>query len=237
MTVPHSAFSSTVSNERLPVYACCVTSPVSEQVAELAGQGQIESHACGSFEYVLRDYRVDRPGLIVAPAEPSRPCVAKMLDALRRRNAFPTCLLYADGSSVAWAVELLKKGAYDVFELPCSDTMIRHRIERAVAQEWSMEAERRRRQSLRKKFASLTAGEYDVLERMAVESSNQEIADRLGVCLRTVHARRSRILEKLEVTSRPEVLRMWVEYKGLEAEPPAGQSTVANVRLEEIPLN
>jgi FixJ family two-component response regulator len=63
----------------------------------------------------------------------------------------------------------------------------------------------------------LTAREREVFERIVQGKLNKQIADELGVALRTVKSYRAQLMTKLGVTSAAELGRL----AGLEGPPPA----------------
>jgi two-component system response regulator NreC len=57
----------------------------------------------------------------------------------------------------------------------------------------------------------LSDREREVLSLLALGHTNQEIADRLGVSVRTVEAHRARILTKLRLSTRAELVRYAID--------------------------
>jgi FixJ family two-component response regulator len=60
----------------------------------------------------------------------------------------------------------------------------------------------------------LSSDELTVLKLLADGEMNKTIAKTLGVAVRTVESRRARIVNKLEVQTFPELLEIWLAYKG-----------------------
>lgn len=61
---------------------------------------------------------------------------------------------------------------------------------------------------------TLAAIEREVIAMALNGSSNQAIANKLGVSLRTVESRRSKAMSKLQVQSLPELVKVWLAYVG-----------------------
>jgi two-component system response regulator TtrR len=94
------------------------------------------------------------------------------------------------------AVNALKKGAVDFIEKPFDHAALRQLVEKMLG-------EARRRRSLnereaagRQKLAKLTPRERQVLERIVAGRLNKQIADDLGISIKTVEAHRASIMDK-----------------------------------------
>ena len=57
-------------------------------------------------------------------------------------------------------------------------------------------------------LARLTAREQQVLERIVAGRLNKQIADDLGISIKTVEAHRANIMEKLEVTTVADLMKV-----------------------------
>lgn len=64
--------------------------------------------------------------------------------------------------------------------------------------------------------ASLTAREQQIATMVAFGHSNKEIATRLGIAVKTVETHKSNIMEKLDLTSRSELVRFALRQGWLE---------------------
>ena len=60
----------------------------------------------------------------------------------------------------------------------------------------------------------LSSDELPVLMLVADGEINKMIAKTIGVAVWTVESRRARIVNKLEVQTFPELLQIWLAYKG-----------------------
>jgi FixJ family two-component response regulator len=68
------------------------------------------------------------------------------------------------------------------------------------------------------RLGKLTAREHQVLERIIAGRLNKQIADDLGISIKTVEAHRANIMEKLNVNTVADLLRLALSNK------PANQS-------------
>ena len=114
---------------------------------------------------------------------------------IARKADLPIIILTAYGD-VQMAVNALKKGAVDFIEKPFDHAALRQLVEKMLG-------EARRRRSLnereaagRQKLAKLTPRERQVLERIVAGRLNKQIADDLGISIKTVEAHRASIMDK-----------------------------------------
>jgi len=126
---------------------------------------------------------------------------------LAHGSRLPVIFLTGHGD-VPLAVAALKKGAFDFVEKPFNDNDLVDRILAAVRHG---ESERERLESeagVASRLAELTARERQVMERVLAGEFNKNIADALGIAVRTVEVHRARIFEKMGVRSAVELAQL-----------------------------
>lgn len=122
-------------------------------------------------------------------------------------STLPTVFVTGHGD-VPMAVSTMKKGAKDFIEKPFDEGELRELVERmlATARAENMLFEQRRKAAA--KLEKLTARENQVLERITAGRLNKQIADDLGISIKTVEAHRANIMEKLNVNTIADLLRL-----------------------------
>jgi two-component system, NarL family, response regulator NreC len=75
--------------------------------------------------------------------------------------------------------------------------------------------------SLAEPGRALSSREQDVLRLLALGHTNHEIAEMLVISIRTVETHRARIMQKLDLRSRAEIVRFALTHGGLGLEQPA----------------
>jgi len=68
------------------------------------------------------------------------------------------------------------------------------------------------------RLGKLTAREHQVLERIIAGRLNKQIADDLGISIKTVEAHRANIMEKLNVNTVADLLRLALSNKPQQAQ-------------------
>lgn len=127
---------------------------------------------------------------------------------LERHFGMPIIVLVPDRTDLRVVVELMRRGAFNVLERPLEQIS---KIVSIVAEAVAYGAERRlilhRKKQVGDALATLPEGEREVLGYIIDGFPNKQIAGRLGIALRTVEARRSRIMRRLSVNSLAELVR------------------------------
>ncbi|MBN2579841.1 MAG: response regulator transcription factor [Pirellulales bacterium] len=111
-------------------------------------------------------------------------------------------------ADVPMAVDAMKLGALDFLEKPFRTQELCESIQRAV--HLDVERWRRRQQQAQaeRKLECLTSAEREVMEKVLDGKTNKTIALELALSIRAVEDRRSRMMKKLAVKSRAELLEL-----------------------------
>ena len=125
----------------------------------------------------------------------------------RLSNLIPVIFLTGH-ADVATAVNAVKRGAFDFCEKPFSDNALIDRVEQAIAASAAALSAHRRRYELGERLAGLTEREQEVMRCVVDGLANKEMADTLGISVRTVEVHRARIFEKMGVRSAVELANL-----------------------------
>lgn len=128
-------------------------------------------------------------------------------------------------ADVPVAVQTLKAGAYDFVEKPFNDNQIVDLALGAMALFAERAADMDARAEIRRRRAGLSSREVEVMELMLQGSLNKQIADALGIAMRTVEVHRSRVLAKMGARNVAELALMLRGQTWAESTRPAGSST------------
>lgn len=126
---------------------------------------------------------------------------------LARKADLPIIFITGHGD-VPMAVRALKKGAVDFIEKPFQQAALKAQVEHMLneARERRMKNER---QSLNEALlAKLTPREQQVLERIVAGRLNKQIADDLGISIKTVEAHRASIMDKTNSGTVADLIRV-----------------------------
>lgn len=127
---------------------------------------------------------------------------------LQRQGSMLPVIFVAGKASVAFAVEAMRQGAVTVLEKPVSLHPLIDQIVQAFELDRRRAAERRRRECAAEKLRGLTEKERQVVAMLAAGRTNKQMAAHLGLTLRAIEDRRSRVMKKLEAQSLVEVVTL-----------------------------
>lgn len=126
---------------------------------------------------------------------------------IERKATLPIIFITGHGD-VNMAVSTMKKGAVDFIEKPFNLEDIKPIISRFLDQAYEQMQEALTQQEVDSLLARLTGREEQVLERIVAGRLNKQIADDLSVSIKTVEAHRANIMEKLEVSTVADLMKI-----------------------------
>lgn len=123
------------------------------------------------------------------------------------RSPLPIVFITGHGD-VPMAVDTMKKGAMDFIQKPFKEDDLVSLVERmldSARESFSDHQNAANRDAL---LSKLTGREAQVLERIVAGRLNKQIADDLGISIKTVEAHRANIMEKLNANTVADLLKI-----------------------------
>ena len=161
-----------------------------------------------SAEAFLADWRGDWRGCVVLDIRMQGMSGLECFDELLARGCRLPVIFITGHGDVPMAVTTMKKGAEDFIEKPFKEdelvALVERMLERARAA-FSTHQEQASREAL---LSRLTTREAQVLERIVAGRLNKQIADDLGISIKTVEAHRANIMEKLNANTVADLLKI-----------------------------
>jgi len=136
--------------------------------------------------------------------------------ALKKRGVAMPALFISGHGDIPMAVRAVNAGALDFIEKPFDDEVLLERIAHAFKLDDRRRASETGMEEVRRRMERLTPREREVLRGIVAGKLNKQIADDLGISVRTVELHRGRVLEKLEAANAADLVRLV-----LPLEPPA----------------
>jgi FixJ family two-component response regulator len=115
-------------------------------------------------------------------------------------NPLPVIFLSAQGD-IPITVRAIRHGAEDFLTKLSPKEALLDAVKRALARNASERGQRERQRELRARFAQLSPRELEVLGHVVRGRLNKQIADELGINLRTVKLHRTNLTRRLQVQS------------------------------------
>ena len=126
---------------------------------------------------------------------------------IERKSPLPVVFITGHGD-VPMAVTTMKKGAMDFIPKPFKEEELLSVVERMLDQAREAFADFQHAANRDALMGKLTARESQVLERIVAGRLNKQIADDLGISIKTVEAHRANIMEKLNANTVADLLKI-----------------------------
>lgn len=114
-------------------------------------------------------------------------------------------------ADVPMAIRAMKEGAFDFIEKPYNDQHMLERIQNAIHQYDDLQKNQERKLVLQELFDSLSKRETQILQGVLKGRPNKLIADDLCISMKTVEAHRANLMNKLDVKTVTELVRLAIE--------------------------
>jgi FixJ family two-component response regulator len=126
---------------------------------------------------------------------------------IERQSPLPIMFITGHGD-VPMAVESMKNGAMDFIQKPFQEAELLDLVERMLERARDAFISSQQSASREALLAKLTGRESQVLERIVAGRLNKQIADDLGISIKTVEAHRANIMEKLSANTVADLLKV-----------------------------
>jgi len=126
---------------------------------------------------------------------------------MESRSPLPIVFITGHGD-VPMAVDTMKKGAMDFIQKPFKEEQLVGLVERMLDHAKDTFAEYQLAMDRDALLSKLTMRETQVLERIVAGRLNKQIADDLGISIKTVEAHRANIMEKLSANTVADLLKI-----------------------------
>lgn len=164
--------------------------------------------AYASAESFLAEYDEQQPGVLIVDVRmPGMSGLELQEQLIARKSTMPVVFITGHGD-IPMAISTMKKGAVDFLEKPFDETALREIVGRMFEQANQRLTQAKAVRQHEAMLARLTAREQQVLERIVAGRLNKQIADDLGISIKTVEAHRANIMEKLQVTTVADLMKV-----------------------------
>ncbi|MGX5660370.1 response regulator transcription factor [Castellaniella ginsengisoli] len=172
---------------------------------------EANGYAVRSFagaEEFLAAYDPEQVGVLIADIRMPGMSGLELQETLLARKA-PLPIVFITGhGDVPMAVSTMKKGAVDFLEKPFNEADLRALVAGMLEQARERVREAHAQRDQQAVLSRLTAREQQVLERIVAGRLNKQIAGDLNISIKTVEAHRANIMEKLEVTTVADLMKI-----------------------------
>jgi FixJ family two-component response regulator len=127
---------------------------------------------------------------------------------LEARGAWEHIVFITGHADVATCRQAMKNGAVDFLLKPFDDVELIGAVARAFVRSKEALRQRSERRAAREMIEKLTPREFEVLRFVIVGLLNKQIADELKTAEKTIKVHRGRVMQKLGLTSVPDLVRL-----------------------------
>ncbi len=151
----------------------------------------------------------------------------ELQQALLARGEAPPIVFLTGRAEVSDGIRAMKGGACEFLTKPFEDDVLIAAVQRAFARDAAERARRAELADIRRRLATLTPREFQVLGCVVAGKLNKQTAAELGTVEKTIKVHRARVIEKLQVQSLAELVllahRAGLTVAGGSGSPPAAK--------------
>lgn len=161
-----------------------------------------------SAEAFLKFYTMHMVGCLVLDVRmPGMSGLQLQQHLTKQQHALPIIFITGHGD-IPMAVRAMQAGAKYFLEKPFEDQLLLDYVNEALALDKENQQARLRLTTIRARIANLTDRETEVMDLVIHNHSNKEIAEKLGVSIKTVEFHRSHMMDKMHASSLIDLLNM-----------------------------
>jgi FixJ family two-component response regulator len=135
---------------------------------------------------------------------------------LQKANLTLPIVFITGQGDIPMSVKAMKAGAVDFLPKPVKDTDLLRAIEQALARGVHDRAERSELEDIQRRVEKLTPRERQVMGLVAKGMLNKQIAFELGTVEKTIKVHRARVMEKMQVQSLADLVRLVEKLRSAE---------------------
>ncbi len=174
---------------------------VRDALGEMLSVFGFDTEKFESADAFLKTVDPARPACIVADVRMPGTDGIELVRELNKRGVSIPVILISGHADIPMAVSAIKAGAEEFIEKPVDDTQLVAAINRGLAHLHENMTASRSHDELRERFARLTPRQSEIFALVAEGLTSQNIAEKLGISVRTVESYRAEIMEKMQAQS------------------------------------
>jgi FixJ family two-component response regulator len=181
---------------------------VRESLKDLIRSVGLRVELFASAQEFLRAHHPDAPTCLVLDVRmPGLSGLGLQKQASEAGLEIPIIFITGHGD-IPMTVRAMKAGAIEFLSKPFRDQDLLDAIQQALERSRKAREQQSVTKELRRRFASLTSRQREVMERVVAGLINKETGAELGISEKTVKIQRHQVMEKMGARSLPELVRM-----------------------------
>lgn len=186
---------------------------VRDSLSWLIGSINLDVEMYSNADSFLQACQPSHPGCLVLDVRmPGKSGLDMQEDLLDREITLPVIMITGH-ADVPMAIRAMKAGALDFVEKPFNDQVLLERIQEAIVLDAAARQQAGRRLLIDSRIILLTRREREVMDYVVSGRSNKQIADDLGVSIKTIEAHRANMMVKMSANSLSKLVEMVVLWR------------------------
>ncbi|MFM8331340.1 MAG: response regulator transcription factor [Candidatus Methylumidiphilus sp.] len=165
-----------------------------------------------SAEQFLAAYIDSSPGCLLLDVRMPGMGGLRLIEHLQSIHSHLPVIMFTGHGDVAMAVRAMKAGAFDFIEKTAAQQLILERVQLALAADETLRLRELERAKFNELLMQVSPREHEVMLRMIQGQANKVIALELGLSERTVEKHRKNVMDKTQVKSFAELIRLYYLY-------------------------
>jgi FixJ family two-component response regulator len=186
---------------------------VCESLSIMVHSAGLSAKACLSAEAFLEGFRdaADSPECMVLDVRMPGLSGLDLQKALAARGKSIPIIMISGCADIPMAVQAMSAGAMDFLEKPFSREVLLSRIREGIDHDAQSQREAARSTGLAARLETLSARQREVLDLLMAGKHTKQIASELGIGEKTVAKHRALVIEKMQVDSVVDLVRLMIE--------------------------
>ena len=170
-------------------------------LTDLLASVRIPLVACETADGFFDRFEPDRPGCTILEARLPQSSGLEVIARIRSLRASAPVILLSAHATVAMAVRAMQLGAVHVFEKPANQDLILAAVQRCLDGDRATRRAERQCAEIRRRLASLSPRERQVMALVLRGFANKESARELGISPKAIEVHRANLMRKMAVRS------------------------------------
>lgn len=173
------------------------------------------AHICASATEFLEAYEPNTVGCLLLDVRMPGINGLELQQKLAAENYDIPIIIMTGHADVSMAVQAMKNGAIDFIEKPFHNQELLTILQQCMTEARKKQLKRHKNLQTSKTMSQLTPRERQIMDLIVDGLPNKKIANLLAISVRTVEAHRAHIMEKLNVKTLPDLVRLKLIDKGI----------------------